>query len=1149
MIKRISILFFLCMNLVSAQSYIITTYNDRDGVPSNSVFDILKDKKGRLWGCSDEGIFNFDGSSWNLELDSDIHKDLYYHRLLLDTKGNIWALPNISSLNIIYHDGKKWNQTKDFPTATTLKCFAKLVSEDTTLCVVTMENQILLYNDQRWRFIKLPAGSPANLEINTVIGTNNSFILGTSSGLIKLAGNDIHFMNELNNKLPTYEIFSLSAYNASSSSGSIWILGKTWFGQISPDNNLELIPAKINLPIVKGQHSYTFIKKAGAKRIYFGNEGVIYYFDRNIGKISELRYQRDLEYRGGTAIEYDAEQTLWISTLRGINKVRLIPFTNYDSKNGLPLDEVSALEILKDGSVLIGQYGILSLIKDQKINSFKLFDYGDPEGQLARVLDIKESRNGDIWLAVNRKGLGKLVGEKVRWIDNTVQLAPASIEEDNNGRIWIGTGRGLYSLENEKLIPYEKIEELGNIREIRFLSDGALGICTTNKGVSILRNGNIKNYLSSERAANSVYAIQEYNSKVLIGTLTGLYELAKDSLIKSSLLPNNNRPIYFIEKALKNDIWFGTNDGVICWDGKILRNYSKQSGLIGFEANRNAAAFDRNGNFWIGMDLGASYYIREYDEVIDIRPEGEIKYIELPSGKKYLPGEEIELDSDENNLWLHLRCFSLKDEKNNLFEVTLIKNNDEIIYSNTVNYTPFRLVSLSPGEYTFKVRAVNSTGFKSKEVYKTIIIIKNPFYLSVYFILPSLLALIIIGFFITTYFNQKKYSVKLEKEVSERTQLLQNEIEEKNKISEELTESEKRFRALFENSSFGIFQSTIEGKFLIANPAFVKMLGYNSFEEFSKIGLIKIYYDAKDRERLINLLFEKGFVHKMEVLLKKKDGSLMNVRINAQLRHDRGNKLIIEGSGEDITATKMFEKDLITAKEKAESSDRIKTEFLAQVSHEIRTPINTILSFSSLIHSEYKEILPAEFESVYHSIHNAGKRIIRTIDLILNMSEMQLGTYEPGNVKLNLIQNIIHPIYQDNLERAHQKNLDFIFSNSISNPYIYADEYTAVQIFENLIDNAIKFTQKGGVEIKISEFGNKLVVNIIDSGIGISTDYLPKLFEPFSQEEQGYTRKFEGNGLGLALVKKYCDLNGFEISVSSEKNKGSIFTVTMMNMI
>jgi signal transduction histidine kinase len=126
-----------------------------------------------------------------------------------------------------------------------------------------------------------------------------------------------------------------------------------------------------------------------------------------------------------------------------------------------------------------------------------------------------------------------------------------------------------------------------------------------------------------------------------------------------------------------------------------------------------------------------------------------------------------------------------------------------------------------------------------------------------------------------------------------------------------------------------------------------------------------------------------------------------------------------------------------------------------------------------------------------------------------------------------------------------EKKLDLKIKKQTENTRIVCDSYSVNQIFANLIDNAIKYTPKGSIEIVCSQNANEeLQVSVNDTGVGISEEYLPHIFDEFSQEDKGYTRKFEGNGLGLALVKKYCALNSAKINVESKKGKGSKFIVT-----
>lgn len=185
---------------------------------------------------------------------------------------------------------------------------------------------------------------------------------------------------------------------------------------------------------------------------------------------------------------------------------------------------------------------------------------------------------------------------------------------------------------------------------------------------------------------------------------------------------------------------------------------------------------------------------------------------------------------------------------------------------------------------------------------------------------------------------------------------------------------------------------------------------------------------------------------------------------------------------------------------------------------------------------------PEIFEG-FSSVDSASKRIIRTIDLILNMSEVQTKSYDAVFKKINPVKDILEKFIEEYLSYAREKGIDLELNSYDSECNILGDEYSVNQIFANLIDNAIKYTNKGKVIIEVIRDADSLLVKIKDTGIGMSEEYLKTIFKPFRQEEQGYTRSFEGNGLGLALVKNYCDLNKAEIYVESTKGVGSIFTV------
>jgi len=236
--------------------------------------------------------------------------------------------------------------------------------------------------------------------------------------------------------------------------------------------------------------------------------------------------------------------------------------------------------------------------------------------------------------------------------------------------------------------------------------------------------------------------------------------------------------------------------------------------------------------------------------------------------------------------------------------------------------------------------------------------------------------------------------------------------------------------------------------------------------------------------------------------------------------------------------------ELADAMEAVKKADTLKSEFLAQMSHEIRSPINTILSSVSMLKSNSAEINEEEREELFAIIQRGSNRVIRTIDLILNMSELTTGSFQAHFESLNLIDDILKPVISELKHIAENKNISLqLINNSDNNILITADRYSATQIFVNLVDNAIKYTNSGSVNITVNKNGEYISTDVVDTGIGISEEYLKDLFKPFSQEEAGYTRRFEGNGLGLALVQKYCELNGAHVSAQSKKGLGSKFNV------
>ncbi len=248
---------------------------------------------------------------------------------------------------------------------------------------------------------------------------------------------------------------------------------------------------------------------------------------------------------------------------------------------------------------------------------------------------------------------------------------------------------------------------------------------------------------------------------------------------------------------------------------------------------------------------------------------------------------------------------------------------------------------------------------------------------------------------------------------------------------------------------------------------------------------------------------------------------------------------------DEIEERKKTEIELNKAKEDAERSDRLKSEFLAQMSHEIRAPINIISNFMQIYESELNDKLSPELKNSISSVKSQSLRIITTIDSIINMAQLKTGTFIPKLQIIKFYPDIIKPSLKQWQAFAKDKNIDLNICGEFENILVEGDVYSLNQVINHIVDNAIKYTDKGEVEVKCSCENDFVIINVSDTGNGISEEYLPHIFEPFSQEYQGYGRKYEGNGLGMALVKQYSLLNNASIKIDSKKGVGTVVRLTL----
>lgn len=373
-------------------------------------------------------------------------------------------------------------------------------------------------------------------------------------------------------------------------------------------------------------------------------------------------------------------------------------------------------------------------------------------------------------------------------------------------------------------------------------------------------------------------------------------------------------------------------------------------------------------------------------------------------------------------------------------------------------------------------------------------------------------------------------------------------------------QSEKKFRAIFDNSSDGIFQSSLEGDFLTANESLVKMLGHNSINDLIVTKVTDYYKSKSDRDRLLNEAKKHGFVKNFITTLVDKHKDDINVKINVRyISDDLPGKHFLEGTIRDVSVEvlaqhlrEQAELELKTEKEKSDALAKeamklstAKSRFLANMSHEIRTPMNGIIGFLALIENESYQNQD-ELKQFIHSAKLSAESLLDTINAVLDLSKIEAGKIELENLNFN-IKKVVTQAVSIVSPKAKEKSLNITYELPEEMNLNFVGDPTRIrQIFLNLLSNAVKFTKEGEIKIvvKINEvdIGKvKISTSIFDSGIGIPADKIKELFKPFSQITGIEGNSLGGTGLGLVICKEFTNLMEGDISVNSVEGEGSRF--------
>jgi PAS domain S-box-containing protein len=382
----------------------------------------------------------------------------------------------------------------------------------------------------------------------------------------------------------------------------------------------------------------------------------------------------------------------------------------------------------------------------------------------------------------------------------------------------------------------------------------------------------------------------------------------------------------------------------------------------------------------------------------------------------------------------------------------------------------------------------------------------------------------------------------------------QRDVAERRRVEAELRRSEEEIRSLFDLSAIGMALVSSEGGYLRVNRKYCQMLGYCE-QELLRLTLYDVTH-PDDRE-VSHVKMNSSFTgrpeeYSIEKRYVRKDGAIIWALVNWTIVRDaEGRPLLSVANIQDITARKQAEaerEELLlrerAARETAEAEARSKDEFLAVVSHELRSPLNAILGYAALL--RYGALDAQKVKQAMEVIERSGKAQAHLIDDLLDTARIISGKLRLAVGPVDLV-SVIEEAVQTAHPAAEAKGVSLLANLPHEICQITGDPFRLQQVVWNLFSNAVKFTPEGGcVEVRLERLDPHICVTVSDTGKGISPDFLPYVFDRFRQSDASSARRYGGLGLGLSLVKYLVELHGGTIEAASEgEGQGTTFKVTL----
>lgn len=1114
-------LFFIFILLTFVQhshagNFKFKTYNYENGLPTNLTKAVALDEKGFVWIGTDAGLVRYDGQKFllfNQGLPSPYIKDF------LAVDKNILIVTDLGICLLRTTMDSAWCETfiegRQEQTDSTL-FYPKSVfqSSDGSLWI-SEPRSIVRFNGKtlkRYVFDRKFASS-SYLRSFILFEDNEKRLFATSQqgGLFIYRSREDRFEQlALSTPAANFDINAVYSFP----DGRLWLGSSLGLFELQLTHSLSALHLKRILSVTNVQS----IQKGVDNKILIGTVGAGLYEVEHTTQLVKVNKLIDLPFHVINHISAEINGQCWISSDHGLALIynprfnQLIKFDNLS---------VQSLNLSVAGELLATDGLNVYKINESRGSFICQTIFKNQETMISSLA----SDGRRIYLGHIDGYITVIDGDEISQIQFRDQHTIFYILPDASGNLWVCRNgvEGVVKIDtNRKLTYYDRQKDL----------TAQLTVIKEDKNFGIIGGGADSTYLFhyDERRDRFVNLSAKIDSLRL--PLFQVFDLCADQqgniwlATNAGLFRQNSgqiSQIFFEEKNFVksvivnkyNEVWFGTDHGLWQYSSNELVRFERQDGFNDLTFTFRSTLVDTNERVWLGTYDGIYYLQNDFRVRQQTNPP---LFLAIDfNGQRYDSADSAEMEMRYHSyLRLKFASLSFPSEKI-LYQWRLSKINGP--WSVPSSETEIFLPNLISGDYVLQVRAQQTGHHWSLPAILTFSIGK-PWYhsgwaITFYILFPTLLMLIA-------------------------RQILLERREKKQALAA-LHESEAQLRTVVTSAPIILFSFDRNGTFTLSEGKGLESLGRKSGDAVGKSVFELCSNFPQIIENCQHALKGEAFISIIEV------GNLYFRVWFSPVFDEHKNVIRVIGVANDISELIKTERELIRARDAAEVANRSKSEFLANMSHEIRTPMNAIIGMTELT---LDTNLTEEQKDFLRTVHFSAHNLLKIINDILDFSKIEAGKMNIEAHDFNIHELIAREIKWLG-QRAAEKNLKLIWKIEDNAPqWLIGDATRIRQILLNLMNNALKFTEKGEIEINVScsaltADDLELKLTVCDTGVGVPRPKQKIIFEAFRQADTSTTRVYGGTGLGLSISAKLAELMGGDLWVESEEGVGSKFFFTV----